>query len=87
MKEVIGFLRWQISKYKFSDWVWFVGCGLIGSGLAASEAETSKTMLIAGGALLLTLMLKWMIWDTTRSQWDRYKREKANLFKTIKEGK
>lgn len=86
MKEVWSFIRWQAARFKASDWIWFLGCGFVGAGISASP-ERSQTYFIIGGLLMGSLLLKWAIWDTTRSQWERYKREKADLFKTIKEGK
>lgn len=86
MKEVWSFIRWQAARFKFTDWVWFLGCGFVGAGISASP-ERAQTFYLIGGGLMMLLVLKWFIWDTTRSQWERYKREKADLFKTIKEGK
>lgn len=86
MKEVWAFLRWQAARFNTGDWIWFVGCGFIGAGISASP-ERAPTLYTIGGLVMASLFVKWFIWDTARSQWDRYKREKAELFNTIKEGK
>jgi hypothetical protein len=37
-------------------------------------------------AVVFGFMTKWLIWDGTRSAWEKYKKEKSGLFNTIKEG-
>lgn len=90
MKEVWYFLKWKWSKYTFTDKCWFIGAFFIGSAtydMYFHPEQGTPWQAVVGFGLWFTILLKWMFVDTIKEQWQRYKKEKAELLNTIKEGR
>ena len=75
MKEALNFIKWQISKWKWHDYLWFTGCGLVGAGF------NNPKLMVAGVSIVFAMVLSYMV----KMQWQKYKEERNKLFKTIKE--
>ena len=86
MKELISFIKWQWNKWEFWQKSFIVSAAFFGAGVTA-PSPYSYYLLMIPTSVTLFWMLKWVIWDGTRTAWLNYKKEKANLFNTIKDGK
>lgn len=75
MKEFFKFIKWQVSKWKWHDYLWFLGCGLVGAGFHNPQ------LLMAGAIIVFTMIFSYMV----KTQWNRYKEERNKLFDTIKD--
>lgn len=90
MKEVWYFLKWKWAKYSFADKLWFGGAFLMGSAtydMYVHPQDPIPLRAYIGLGLWFCILLKWFIVDTTKEQWAKYKKEKADLLNTIKEGR
>lgn len=75
MKEIFNFILWQLKKWKWTDYLWFTGCGMMGIGWQGNEY-----VFIVGTTIVLIMMFGALI----SMQWERYKRDRNQLFDTIK---
>jgi len=75
MTNVWHFIKWQVSKWTLTDYLWFLACGLIGGGL-----EKRETVFYAG----VTLAMIMVMYGLLKIQWDQWKRERKDLLETIK---
>lgn len=78
VKQIFAFLRWQFARFKWHDYVWFLGSGMIGAGW-----ETKGALFYSGVFMLLCLAFGAMV----KSQWRSWKEERKELFETIKDSK
>jgi hypothetical protein len=86
MKELINFIKWQWGKWEFWQKSFIFGSAFFGAGVTA-EAPYSIYLFMIPSGIVIFWMTKWLVWDGTRTAWLSYKKEKANLFNTIKDGK
>lgn len=83
MKEILNFLSWQWNQWEFWQKCFIVSSFFLGAGLAAPEAV--RSYLIAIPLIVITAFLaKWLVWDVSKTQWEKYKKEKYELFDNIK---
>jgi len=88
MKEVWLFLKWKWAKFTFADKCWFGGAFLVGSGtyeMWTHPQDPIPLRVLVGFGLWFTVLTKWFIVDQIKDQWLKYKKEKSELFNTIKE--
>lgn len=76
MKEVFNFIRWQFKKWKWSDYVWFLACGMVGAG-----AAEQTIIFYIGLSVAMAMAFGFLI----KIQWESYKRDRNKLFDTIKD--
>lgn len=86
MKELINFIKWQWNKWEFWQKSFIVSSAFFGAGISA-DRPYSIYLFMVPTLVVFAWMTKWMIWDGTKTAWNNYKKEKAELFKTIHEGK
>jgi hypothetical protein len=87
MKEIYHFIKWQLNKWSLDELLYFTAAGLFGCSIVESDKETSALLLRIAITMIVLLLLKWTVWESTRRSWRRYKQEKRDLFKTIDQGK
>ena len=85
MKEVLLFVKWQWNKWEFWQKCFVVSSAFFGAGLTATPPY-SHYLFAVPAIVVFGFMTKWMLWDGTKNAWDSYKKEKAELFDTIKKG-
>lgn len=78
VKDIWSFIKWQVSRFKFDDYLWFIGFGLIGAGIA-----DNKDLIYIGIFVVSTGMICSMV----KSQWSRWKEERRELIEKIKGAK
>lgn len=78
MKEVFNFVVWQFKRLSVFDYLWFFGALMVGAGWE----EKGITMLLGVSSCLLAV-----IYVFVEMQWNKYKKERNELFGTIKDGK
>jgi hypothetical protein len=62
-----------------------LGFFFVGLGIRDSiQGNGPNTMMQIGFALWLSIVLKWLLWDTLRSSWAEYKEHRNSLLTTIK---
>jgi len=83
MKELWSFLTWQWTKFEFWQKCWIVSAAFFGAALV-SEPPYVFYLSLVPMIVVLGSMLKWVIWDGSKSQWERYQKEKKELLDTIK---
>jgi hypothetical protein len=86
MQELINFIKWQWNKWEFWQKSFIVSAAFFGAGITA-KVPYSIYLLAIPALCTFGFMTKWLIWDGTKAAWNSYKKEKAELFKTIDEGK
>ncbi len=84
MKELINFIKWQWSKWEFWQKSFIISSAFFGAGVTAS-APYSIYLFMVPASVMLFWMTKWLVWDGARTAWLNYKKEKANLFNSIKD--
>lgn len=88
MKEFLYFLKWHWNKWDWTQRVYMLGAGFFGAG-AAEWWITGQApwQITAAFSIWGAVMVKWIFWDSVIDSWKTYKKEKADLFKTIEQGK
>jgi len=86
MKELINFIKWQWGKWEFWQKSFIFSSVFFGAGITADAPYSTYLFMIPTGVMFFW-MTKWFVWDGAKTAWLNYKKEKANLFNTIKDGK
>ncbi len=76
--EIKDFLKWQVRRWTWDDYAWMFAAFCIGAGFA----DRGTIFYLGVGIILLMMIFTLVNW-----QWSSWKRERAELLKTIKEGK
>ena len=88
MKEFLYFLKWHWDKWDWSQRIYLVGAGFFGAGLVDwYQTGQLPWQTQTAFAIWISVLAKWFFWDSTIASWKTYKKEKADLFKTIEQGK
>lgn len=88
MKEIFYFLKWHWDKWSWGQRAYIVAAGFFGAGIAEwITTGQAPWQIYVAWIVMGTVLAKWLFWDTTIASWKTYKKEKADLFKTIEEGK
>ena len=82
-KEIIDFIIWQWQKFEFWQKTFIFSSFFFGAAVVADPPYKGYLSLVPM-AVVFCYMTKWLIWDGTKSAWNRYKKEKSELFNTIK---
>ncbi len=83
MKELFNFIKWQWNQWEAWQKVWVFSSVFLGASFGASEPY-SYYLAIVPTVVTLSYVIKWVVWDGTKSQWNRYQEHKQKLFDTIK---
>jgi hypothetical protein len=84
MREILGFIRWCFSGLELWQWSFIASMGFQIASLFADE--TARVWLNGLGlAIILGFLIKWVLWDSVRRAWGRYKQERNQLFSVIKD--
>ncbi len=83
-KDIVNFIQWQWNKYEFWQKCFVGSSAFFGAALVA-PAPYNQYLSLVPMFVVFSFMSKWLIWDGAKSQWNKYKEEKQNLFNTIKE--
>jgi Sec-independent protein secretion pathway component TatC len=83
MKEVVDFIVWQWNKWQTWQKWYIAGAFMLGAGVAA-PSPYDKILFTIPMIMLFLWTSKWWIWDQLKASWDAYKKEKQELFATIK---
>lgn len=86
MNDVWLFVKWQYSKLEFWQKVYLVNFFVMGFTALRTD-ETSKTIFMLTIAVPFLFMVKWFVIDQIISSWQKFKKEKSELFETIRNGK
>ena len=78
--EILRFLQWQWRQWSASDKWYFLAVGLISGGWSGDNPTVWKT----GVAIIILMLLKWAIVDSTIKSYNEYKRQRDGLFDEIK---
>jgi hypothetical protein len=84
MKEVVDFILWQWNKWEFWQKCFVVGAFFFGLGLGLPEPYGHYVLALPVTAWFVAVG-KWWIWNPLKDNWAAYKKEKRELFSTIKE--
>ena len=87
LKEYWEFAKWTFGKWTISQKLWLVGCFFLGASIGEPDVEISKYLLYIGLGIWFLTYINYVMFDIIRSEFARYKKEKAKLFTTIDEGK
>ena len=87
LKEYYGFAKWTLRGWSTSQKLWLVGCFFLGASIGEPDVEISKYLLYTGLGIWFLTYINYVAFDIIRSEFARYKAEKAKLFTTIDEGK
>jgi len=85
MKKILNFLQWQWKQFETWQKFWMLAMFLIGAGVGASEPY-KMYLLGMGAGIIFAFMIKWAIWDGTRSAWARYNEEQEKIVNIMKDG-
>lgn len=83
MKEIFNFLKWQWRKWELWQKMYILSAFIIGVGFAADHPYRGW-IILSGLVVMFGHAIKWFLWDRAVESWNEYKKEKQNLFETIK---
>lgn len=83
MKDIFNFLRWQWRKWESWQKMYMLSAFTIGVGLA-SEQPYKFYIILTGFGIMFGYAVKWFMWDRIIESYQEYKKEKSQLFETIK---
>ena len=83
MKEYLGFIKWQWSSIELDQKIWILGF-LFFIISYAFPTPVDIIMKVAGISIIFILVFKWIVWESTRESWKKYKKSKEGLFENIK---
>lgn len=84
MKEVVSFLKWKWNKFETWQKWYIVLAFTFGAGIGAPKPYGNYVVAIPIIAFFFWTG-KWWIWDPMVASWQVYKKEKEQLFDTIKD--
>lgn len=87
LKEYYGFVKWTLRGWTTGQKFWLLGCAFLGASIGEPDATISSYLLYIGLGIWFLVYINYVAFDIIRSQFARYKKEKAELFTTIDEGK
>jgi hypothetical protein len=79
--EIVNFIKWQWRRFEFWQKTFIFSAVL----MIISLMSDNITLLIVGAWIPFIWMFKWWIWDVARENYQKFKDEKKNFFKDIKE--
>lgn len=86
MSDFWLFVKWQYAKLEFWQKVFLVNFFLMGFTAFRTD-EISQTIFYSTMMVPFLYMIKWFIIDQTIESYRRFKKEKSELFNTIRDGK
>ena len=84
MKEVLNFVVWKWRKWEFWQKCYIVGAFFFGLGIGLPEPVRNYFFAVPI-TMVLVFTGKWFMWDQVKDSWLAYKKEKEELFETIKD--
>lgn len=81
MKEALNFIRWQWLKFEFWQKMFIFAMILQIFGYSVEN----QYVVFVGISIVFFYLTKWFIWDRAVESWKNYKKEKEELFDTIKD--
>jgi hypothetical protein len=84
MKDLFDFVKWQWSKFEGWQKCWIISSAFFGAAMV-SEPPYVFYLSLVPMTVIFGFLTKWLIWDGTKSQWQKYKKEKEGLFDTIRD--
>lgn len=81
------FVKWAVRSWSVSQWLWLVACFLFGASVSEKDPQVSLYMLGAGITILVGLFLRHVAFEILASAYQKFKKERTDLFKTIDEGR
>ena len=83
MKKFFGFIRWQWRKWE--TWQKMFIFSMFFVVLSTQFEGIMRTLLSAIPLLVVfSYALKWFVWEQTKENYQKYKKEKQSLLETIK---
>jgi hypothetical protein len=83
IKEILLFIKWQWRKCEFWQRCYLVGAFFLGMA-AFSPSPYNMYIAVVPVAMFFVSTFKWWMFDPMMESWRKYKKEKQNLFDTIK---
>ena len=83
IKEILLFIKWQWRKWEFWQKCFIFGAFFFGMGLGLPQPYRTYGMAVPL-IIFFVSTFKWWIFDPMMESWRTYKKEKQNLFDTIK---
>lgn len=84
MRELWNFVVWQCQQFQLWQWAFMLAAFLQGVGWTLG-GEWGPWIAVLGGAIILSFLLKWAVWDTTKDNWTKYKKYRNGVLTIIKE--
>ena len=84
MKEILGFIAWQWSKWELWQRIFIVSMTVFVGAILLPEPYDVYVVLALMG-VMLAWTFKWAVWDNLRANWQKYREERNRLFKIIKD--
>ncbi len=83
MKEIFKFISWQWNQWESWQKVWICSSAFVGAAIGAPQPYAYYLGIIPT-VIVLGYMIKWVVWDGAKAQWQKYQKEKQDLLETIK---
>lgn len=81
--KLFQFVKWQWNKWKTWQKFFMAGAFIVGVGVGAPEPYDVWLVTI-GCVLIYGWAFKWMVWDTFKSSYNQFLKERQGLLDTIK---
>ena len=83
MKEFFGWMRWVWARQERWQKLWIIAMFFMGMGWGA-EGWARTVLMSVPAAVFGFYITKWMVWDTFKDSWAKYKEDRNSLLTTIK---
>ena len=87
VKQYWEFIKWHCRNWTPGQRWWMAACGLFGASLGEPDKTISLYLLMGGIVICFGLFLKYVVFEIIASEYQKFKKERTDLFKTIDEGK
>lgn len=82
--EFFRWLRWQWRQFETWQKLWGVGAFFGGAALGVGEGDLRFYLLAVPFTIFMLCTFKWWIYEPLVNSWNRYTKERDNLFNTIR---
>ncbi len=83
IREFLGWIGWVWNRQETWQKLWIVAMFFMGMAISA-EGWAKFIILTVPVAIFGFYLTKWMVWDTFKSSWAKYKEHRNSLLTTIR---
>ena len=83
--KILAFIKWHYNKLDIWEKIWYFSVACFGWWLAApKDSDSERIAQVLGALSFLVVFSKWFIYDTVKYSYEKFLKERQDLFDTIK---